>query len=142
MGAAGIAATELDDAARLASECAAGHGNLQVCSCTACPLKPVFSSSEQLQHRTQHHSCPLPPPPAQAAWKLLGDALLQHAAVTPLSELRLLAGAPAGAQAAEAAGAAVQARAKAVRGARVAYSKALHLDPTQGRTWTTHLQCA
>ena len=36
MGAGGIAATELDDAARLASECAAGHGNLQVA--TPCRL--------------------------------------------------------------------------------------------------------
>ena len=99
---------------------------------SACPLHRMQCCTQ----RTPNTKSP-PSPRAQAAWKLLGDALLQHAAVTPLSELRLLAGAPAGAQAAEAAGAAVQARAKAVRGARVAYSKALHLDPTQGRIWTT-----
>lgn len=68
----------------------------------------------------------------QLAWKLLGDALLQQAGVTPLPQLRALAAAAPGQGAAAAATRAVQARADAVRAARVAYCKALHLDPTQG----------
>ena len=58
--------------------------------------------------------------------------LLQHAAVTPLADLRVLAEAEPGAEAAEAATAAQGARLAALRDARVAYSKALHLEPTQG----------
>jgi Flp pilus assembly protein TadD len=96
MGAMGMAAEDLHFAASFASECAAGHSNLQ------------------------------------AAWKLLGDAHLEHTAVTPLAEFKAAAAAPPGAQSAEAAEAAMLSRARAMRSARVAYSKALHLDPTQG----------
>ena len=79
-------------------------------------------------------------PPSQAAWKLLGDVLMQHTAVTPLAETRALTAASPGVEAAKAAEAAQGARMATMRGARVAYCKALHLDPTQGEScghvWT------
>ncbi len=70
-----------------------------------------------------------------AAWKVLGDVQLQHAAVTPHAQLRELASAAPGAAAATAAVAAVGARAAAVRAARVAYCRAIHLEPSRGLVW-------
>ena len=66
--------------------------------------------------------------------------LMQHTAVTPLAETRALTAASPGVEAAKAAEAAQGARMATMRGARVAYCKALHLDPTQGEScghvWT------
>ncbi|KAG1666570.1 hypothetical protein FOA52_000537 [Chlamydomonas sp. UWO 241] len=70
-----------------------------------------------------------------AAWKLLGDALLQHAGVTPHERLAALAAAPPGSERAAQAAGGLEARADALRGARQAYARALHLDPTQGALW-------
>ena len=83
-----------------------------------------------------HH--PLPRPLSshtQAAWKLLGDAELQHASVTPLDDAPGTQPAPTAAGGAEGAAAAldaVRARITRVRAAKRAYAHALHLDPTQG----------
>eukprot|EP00798_Chlamydomonas_sp_ICE-L_P028094 gene28094-31202_t len=71
----------------------------------------------------------------QSAYKLLGDVELQHAAITPLQEVRQMAEATTGEAAAQAAVAAVAARVEAVRRSRKAYCKALHLSPNQGLVW-------
>ncbi len=64
--------------------------------------------------------------------QLLGDVRLQHAAVTPVTELRGARDAEPGAPAAAAALAAVEGRCRELVGARRAYAHALHLDPCQG----------
>ncbi|GBF94747.1 hypothetical protein Rsub_07630 [Raphidocelis subcapitata] len=72
------------------------------------------------------------------AWKLLGDVLIQHAAVTPGGP----PAAPAPGEGADAAGAAAAGAARALstrlvamRAARRAYLRAVHLEPSSGLLW-------
>lgn len=74
---------------------------------------------------------------AQAAWKMLGDAELQHARVTPQDAQQAEAQAGAGQGLVAAVVGGLAARVQRVKAAGRAYAHALHLDPTQGgsRGW-------
>ncbi|KAI8473996.1 MAG: hypothetical protein J3K34DRAFT_518511 [Monoraphidium minutum] len=112
MGAAGAAAAELREAAAAASACARGGGGAHMVT----------------------------------AWKLLGDVLMQHSAVPPAAppggagaDAGGGAGADAGAAAAAADAAGAQrslgTRLVAMRAARRAYLRAVHLEPSSGPLW-------
>ncbi|GAX80151.1 hypothetical protein CEUSTIGMA_g7589.t1 [Chlamydomonas eustigma] len=104
-GAAGLAAVDLESAESMAIECANKYGNLT------------------------------------AAWKVLGDVLMQHVSVTPLPVLTRIRATDTSSRSSHAAAAAaaadeaMRARGAAVRRAKVAYCKALHLNPTQALCW-------
>jgi tetratricopeptide (TPR) repeat protein len=72
------------------------------------------------------------------AWKLLGDVLSQHAAVAlggPLAAPAAGEGPEAGAAAAGAAARGLGTKLVAMRAARRAYLRALHLEPSSGPLW-------
>lgn len=144
--AAGTAADELARAAAHILRCAAKHSTLQAGTLQG---DGAWGMHGHRALSCWHPSCAftcillstLPPPFLAAAWKLLGDVLVLHHAVDPAPHHPTIpAPAQQGGQAGSSDGLeprleAWQRRVEAMRQARRAYAKALHLDPAQPQAW-------